>query len=137
MVVVDAERFGASQLHQLRGRVGRGPGGGLCLLLTHARAGSPGRARVEVVAATTDGFELAEADLRERREGDLLGTSQSGTTTSFRVLSVLDSPDVIADARAAAVDLVTADPALAGAPALRAHVASALPDARVGFLAQG
>lgn len=137
MVVVDAERFGMSQLHQLRGRVGRGPAGGVCLLLTEAPAGSPGRARVEAVAASSDGFELAEADLRERREGDLLGATQSGTRTSFRVLSVLDSPEVIADARAAASALVGADPMLAGHPRLLAHLRSALPAERVGFLAQG
>ena len=137
MVVCDADRFGTSQLHQLRGRVGRGPGGGLCLLLTEAPAGSPGRERVETVAATSDGFALAEADLAERREGDLLGATQSGRRTSFRVLSVLHDVDVIARARADAVQLVEADPALAAHPDLLAHLGDALPEVRAGFLAKG
>jgi len=137
VVVCDADRFGTSQLHQVRGRVGRGVGGGLCLLLTEAPAGAPGRERVETVAATSDGFALAEADLAERREGDLLGATQSGRRTSFRVLSVLEDGDVIARARADAAELVTADPTLAGHPDLLAHLADVLPEVRAGFLAKG
>ena len=137
MVVVDAERFGMSQLHQLRGRVGRGPAGGLCLLVTEAPAGSPGRERVQTVAATADGFALAEADLLERREGDLLGATQSGRQTSFRVLSVLDDTGVVAAARADASALVAGDPTLAGVPELLAHLGDAVPASRAGFLAQG
>ncbi len=137
MVVLDAERFGMSQLHQLRGRVGRGPGGGLCLLVTEAELGTPGRERVETVAATADGFALAEADLAERHEGDLLGATQSGRQTSFRVLSVLDDAEVIAAARADAVALLAADPTLSGYPELLAYLGDAVPETRAGFLAQG
>lgn len=137
MVVCDADRFGTSQLHQVRGRVGRGSGGGLCLLLTEAPAGSPGRERVETVAATSDGFALAEVDLAERREGDLLGATQSGRRTGFRVLSVPEDGEIIARARADAGELVTADPTLARYPDLLAHLADALPEARAGFLAKG
>jgi len=136
MVVVDAERFGMSQLHQLRGRVGRGPAPGVCLLLTEAAAGSPPWQRVQTVAATTDGYALARADLIERREGDLLGTSQSGTRSSFRVLSVLDDVEVIDTARADAVAMVDADPQLASHPLLREHVRAAIGRQRADLLDQ-
>ena len=82
MVLMDADRFGVSQLHQLRGRVGRGGLPGLCLLVSHAGAGSPARERLDAVAATTDGFELSRVDLEQRREGDVLGRSQSGFRSS-------------------------------------------------------
>lgn len=137
MVVVDAERFGMSQLHQLRGRVGRGDGPGICLLLTGAPPGSPGGARVQTVARTADGFALAEADLQQRREGDLLGTSQSGRTSSFRVLSVLDDTEVLATARADATALVAANPDLAAQPALLGYVKAAVGSRRADFLDHG
>src|SRR5439155_27093764 len=86
MVVLDADRFGVSQLHQLRGRVGRGEQDGLCLLVTEAEVGSPARERVDCVAATLDGFELARLDLEQRREGDVLGATQSGRRSSLRLL---------------------------------------------------
>jgi ATP-dependent DNA helicase RecG len=122
MVVMDADRFGISQLHQLRGRVGRGAVPGLCLLVTDARLDSPARERLEAVAATTDGFELSRVDLENRREGDVLGVAQSGRRSSLRLLSVLRDEDVIADARAVAGELVASDPALEGYDALRREV---------------
>ena len=118
MVVLDAERFGVSQLHQLRGRVGRGEVPGLCLLVTDMEAGSPSRERLDAVAATNDGFALARVDLESRREGDVLGAAQSGRRSSLRLLSVLRHEDVIADAREAADEIVKTDPALHRHPAL-------------------
>jgi ATP-dependent DNA helicase RecG len=87
MVIMDAERFGMSQLHQLRGWVGRGTAPGVCLLVTEGHENAPGRARLAAVADTNDGFALAEADLELRREGDVLGSSQAGRATSLRLLS--------------------------------------------------
>ncbi len=112
MVVMDAERYGVSQLHQLRGRVGRGAAAGLCLLITDAPAGSRSRERLDGVAATSDGFELATLDLENRREGDVLGAVQSGRRSSLRLLSVLRDEDVIASARSAAAEIVADDPLL-------------------------
>jgi ATP-dependent DNA helicase RecG len=123
MVLLDADRFGVSQLHQLRGRVGRGEVDGICLLVTDAPAESASRERLDGVAATTDGFELAKLDLETRREGDVLGAAQSGTRSSLRLLSVLRDGDVIASARAAAEDVIDADADLSRNPALRAEVA--------------
>jgi len=124
MVVLDADRFGASQLHQLRGRVGRGAVPGLCLLVTEAEPDSPAAERVSAVAATTDGFELARLDLEHRREGDVLGARQSGRRSSLKLLSVLRHEDVIQDARLAASQVVAEDPSLAGHPALARAVAA-------------
>jgi ATP-dependent DNA helicase RecG len=118
MVIVDADRFGISQLHQLRGRVGRGTLPGLCLLITDAEAGSPARARLDAVASTTDGFVLSELDLDLRREGDVLGTSQSGHRRTLRLLEVARHQEVIVDAREAAQQVVDADPTLATLPGL-------------------
>ena len=95
MVVLDADRFGVSQLHQLRGRIGRGSAPGLCLLVTEAPAGSPSRERLDAVAATTDGFELARLDVEQRREGDILGASQSGRRSQLKLLSLLRDEDLI------------------------------------------
>ncbi|WP_022886497.1 ATP-dependent DNA helicase RecG [Glaciibacter superstes] len=122
MVVMDADRFGVSQLHQLRGRVGRGGVKGLCLLVTHAEADSLARQRVEAVAATLDGFELAEIDLTLRQEGDVLGSNQSGGRSSLRLLRVATDGDLIADARDAAAKLIGGDPGLRSVPALREAV---------------
>jgi ATP-dependent DNA helicase RecG len=118
MVLLDADRFGISQLHQLRGRVGRGGLPGLCLLVTKAEAGSPARERLDAVASTTDGFELSRVDLEQRREGDVLGRSQSGFRSSLQTLRVLRDEKTIVEAREAAIDLLTADPELAQSPAL-------------------
>lgn len=122
MVILDAEHFGISQLHQLRGRVGRGGLPGLCLLVTHAQEGTLSRERLDAVAATTDGFALAEADLELRREGDVLGTAQSGGRNSLRLLRVVKDAELIAEARDVAQRLIDEDPTLAGAPALAAAI---------------
>ncbi len=116
MVVLDAERFGVSQLHQLRGRIGRGAEPGVCLLVSEAAAGSAGRERLDAVAATADGFALAEADLELRREGDVLGTSQAGRNSSLRQLSLLRDRSVIEEARADAVALGRGRPGTARLP---------------------
>jgi len=134
MVVMDADRFGVSQLHQLRGRVGRGSAPGLCLLVTDSEAGTPARDRLDAVAATQDGFELSRLDLETRREGDVLGASQSGRRSSLRLLSVLRDEAVIAEAREDAAALVSADPDLGTHPALRAAVEAVLADQRAEYL---
>ena len=122
MVVLDADRFGVSQLHQLRGRVGRGGLPGLCLLVTHAEEGTPALERVTAVAATTDGFALAQADLELRREGDVLGATQSGGRSQLKLLRVTRDGDLIEQARDAAAAMLEADPALDGHPVLRAAI---------------
>ncbi|MDX6278607.1 MAG: ATP-dependent helicase RecG [Nocardioidaceae bacterium] len=122
MVIMDAERFGMSQLHQLRGRVGRGSEGGLCLLVTTSEDGSPSRERLDAVASTTDGFELSRLDVELRREGDVLGARQSGLRSSLRLLSVVRDGDIIDAAREAAGAVVADDPSLAAHPALAAAV---------------
>jgi ATP-dependent DNA helicase RecG len=123
MVVLDAERFGVSQLHQLRGRIGRGEHPGLCLLVTSAPPGSVSLERLEAVAATRDGFALSEVDLRQRREGDVLGTEQSGRRSTLKLLSVLDDLDTIRLARTLATELVGEDPELVHHDDLRAAAA--------------
>jgi ATP-dependent DNA helicase RecG len=122
MVIIDADRFGVSQLHQLRGRVGRGSHEGLCLLVTEAEAGSKSRQRLDAVAATLDGFKLSRLDLEQRREGDVLGAAQAGRRSSLKLLTLLQDEDLIGDARREAQHLVEADPALAGQPALATAV---------------
>jgi ATP-dependent DNA helicase RecG len=134
MAVLDADRFGVSQLHQLRGRVGRGGYPGLCLLVTEAPAGSPARERVDGVAATLDGFELARLDLEQRREGDVLGAAQSGRRSSLRLLRLLRDEQVIADARTEATRLVDEDPTLSGHDALVAAVRELLDTDRADYL---
>jgi ATP-dependent DNA helicase RecG len=136
MVVMDADRFGVSQLHQLRGRVGRGGVPGLCLLVTHAEPESLARERVEAVASTLDGFELAQKDLELRREGDVLGDTQSGGRSSLRLLRVAKDGELIAEARALARELLDADPALAGHPALRGALDRRLDETSRDFLAK-
>jgi ATP-dependent DNA helicase RecG len=118
MVILDADRFGVSQLHQLRGRVGRGGVPGLCLLVTEAEQGSVARDRVEAVARTLDGFELAEVDLELRGEGDVLGDAQSGVRSSLRLLRVVKDADLIARARGEAERILGDDPALEAHPGL-------------------
>ncbi|MDL5350460.1 ATP-dependent DNA helicase RecG [Microbacterium sp. zg-YB36] len=122
MVILEADRFGVSQLHQLRGRVGRGSVPGLCLLVTEATAYSPARERVEAVAATTDGFELAEVDLELRGEGDVLGDAQSGARSSLRLLRVVKDADLIAIARQEAERVLAEDPTLRHHPGLVASI---------------
>lgn len=118
MVILDADRFGLAQLHQLRGRVGRGEKPGLCLLVTRAAKDSETFERLSTMTETSDGFEIARLDLKYRREGDVLGTDQSGVRTSLRLLSVLDHEDVIIEARSAAENIVRADPELKSHQAL-------------------
>ena len=134
MVIMDADRFGVSQLHQLRGRVGRGTEPGLCLLVTEAPEGSKARQRLADVAATMDGFRLAEIDLEQRREGDVLGAAQAGRKKSLKLLSVLHDRDLIVAAREEATSLVDADPDLAGYPALAAEMSALLDEEQAGFL---
>ena len=134
MVVLDADRFGVSQLHQLRGRVGRGGHPGLCLLVTRAPAATPARARLEAVAATTDGFELSRVDLEQRREGDVLGASQSGFRSSLTSLRVLRDEETIVAAREAAHELLDSDPELASAPLLAVEVARLEESERSSFM---
>jgi ATP-dependent DNA helicase RecG len=134
MVVLDADRFGVSQLHQLRGRVGRGQHAGLCLLVTEAEMGMPARERVDGVAATLDGFELARLDLEQRREGDVLGAAQSGRRSSLKLLRLLRDEDVIAAARDEATQLVEDDPTLSRYDALVGAVRELLDTERADYL---
>ncbi|QKG25998.1 ATP-dependent DNA helicase RecG [Actinomadura verrucosospora] len=134
MVIMDADRFGVSQLHQLRGRVGRGSLHGLCLLVTDAEPGSKARERLDAVASTTDGFKLSRLDLEQRREGDVLGASQAGRASSLRLLTLQRDEDVIRDARDEATALVDADPELSDHPGLATVLATLLDEDRAGFL---
>jgi ATP-dependent DNA helicase RecG len=122
MIIENADRFGLAQVHQLRGRVGRGGVPGLCLLVTEAPRGTPARERVDAVASTLDGFELAEVDLGLRGEGDVLGDAQSGARSSLRLLRVVKDADIIADARAEAERILEDDPALLAHPGLAAAI---------------
>jgi ATP-dependent DNA helicase RecG len=137
MIIMDADRFGVSQLHQLRGRVGRGSAPGICLLVTESAEASPARERLEAVASTTDGFKLSEIDLEQRREGDVLGASQSGKHSHLRLLSLLRDAKLIGDARAEALSLVGDDPDLAKHPALAASVAALVDEERAEYLEKG
>ncbi|MFI7482909.1 ATP-dependent DNA helicase RecG [Kocuria sp. M1R5S2] len=137
MVVVDADRFGISQLHQLRGRIGRGEHAGTCLLVTRRTPDHPSRARIEVVAGSTDGFELARADLELRREGDILGAAQSGGRSTLRLLRALDDAELIERARRDAVSVLAEDPQLVEHPELAEAIERYLdPDAEA-FLDRG
>ncbi|RMI06825.1 ATP-dependent DNA helicase RecG [Cellulomonas triticagri] len=134
MVVLDADRFGVSQLHQLRGRIGRGDRPGVCLLVADAPEGTPAQTRLATLAATRDGFELAAVDLELRREGDVLGAAQSGRGTSLRLLRVARDGDLIAEAREDARALVEVDPELLTAPALGAAIEAVLAGERDEFI---
>ncbi|MFJ9373733.1 ATP-dependent DNA helicase RecG [Streptomyces sp. NPDC101455] len=137
MVIMDADRFGVSQLHQLRGRVGRGSAAGLCLLVSEMPEASPARQRLNAVASTLDGFELSRIDLEQRREGDVLGQAQSGARTSLRVLSVIEDEEVIAEAREEATKVVESDPDLEHLPALRTALDALLDEEREQYLEKG
>jgi ATP-dependent DNA helicase RecG len=134
MVVMDADRFGVSQLHQLRGRVARGEHPGLCLLVTEAPSSSPTGQRLAAVASTSDGFELARLDLETRREGDILGAAQSGRRSGVRMLSLLEDEELIAGARAEATALLETERGLADHPGLAAEVARLATDERAEYL---
>ncbi len=134
MIVLDAERFGVSQLHQLRGRIGRGPAEGVCLLVTDLPEASPSRERLDAVAATNDGFELARLDVEQRREGDVLGAAQSGRRSQLRLLSLLRDEDLIVQARAEAGDMIAADPELSAHRLLADEVAALVADEQAEYL---
>jgi ATP-dependent DNA helicase RecG len=136
MVILDADRFGVSQLHQLRGRVGRGRAPGLCVLVTQLPPLSPAGERLQAVAGTLDGFALSEIDLEQRREGNVLGVAQSGTTSGLRFLRITNPAHVelLQETRRAATDLVAADPDLVRHPALRAAVDAVLSPDEVAYL---
>jgi len=134
MVIVDADRFGVSQLHQLRGRVGRGGKPGLCLLVTDSPPGSPARERLDAVAATVDGFALSRLDLEQRREGNVLGAVQAGRKSGLKMLTLLQDEELIVAARAEAQALVDADPRLAGQPALVSAIRTLLDEEQANFL---
>ncbi|MET9750003.1 ATP-dependent DNA helicase RecG [Streptomyces ardesiacus] len=137
MVIMDADRFGVSQLHQLRGRVGRGSAPGLCLLVSEMPEASAARQRLNAVASTRDGFELSRIDLEQRREGDVLGQAQSGARTSLRVLAVIEDEEIIAEARREAAAVVAADPELTGLPGLRTALQALLDEEREQYLEKG
>ncbi len=137
MVIMDADRFGVSQLHQLRGRVGRGSAPGLCLLVTEMPEAGAARQRLNAVAATLDGFELSRIDLEQRREGDVLGQAQSGARTSLRMLAVIEDEEIIAEARQEAAALVAVDPELTALPGLRTALDALLDEEREQYLEKG
>jgi ATP-dependent DNA helicase RecG len=134
MVIMDAERFGVSQLHQLRGRVGRGRNPGVCLLVTEAPPASLARERLDAVARTGDGFQLSRLDLQQRREGDVLGSAQAGRRSSLKLLRLLADEDLIATAREEATALVAADPKLEAHQPLKEAIDDFLGDRRAEFL---
>ena len=134
MVIMDADRFGVSQLHQLRGRVGRGGKPGLCLLVTDSPPGSPARERLDAVAATVDGFALSRLDLEQRREGNVLGAAQAGRKSGLKMLTLLRDEELIVQARTEAQAVVDADPRLAGHPALVSAIRVLLDEEQAEFL---
>jgi ATP-dependent DNA helicase RecG len=134
MVIMDADRFGVSQLHQLRGRVGRGNIPGLCLLVTNTGSDSPAMARLEAVSSTTDGFELSRLDLEQRREGDVLGIAQSGATSHLRLLRVIRDEEVISRARTFAEQILDSDPELLSNTALLDEVDKLRQEERATYL---
>jgi ATP-dependent DNA helicase RecG len=136
MVIVDADRFGVSQLHQLRGRVGRGSAPGICLLMSDVEEG-PALERLTAVEATTDGFELSRVDLEQRREGDVLGAHQSGGRRQLRFLQLLRDETLIVEAQEDARALVSQDPALAEHPVLRDRIVEVLDEEQVTYLERG
>ncbi|MGW4513069.1 ATP-dependent DNA helicase RecG [Streptomyces sp. NPDC004393] len=137
MVIMDADRYGVSQLHQLRGRVGRGSAPGLCLLVSEMPEASAARQRLTAVASTLDGFELSRIDLEQRREGDVLGQAQSGARTSLRMLAVIEDEEIIAEARQEATAVVAADPELERLPGLRTALEALLDEEREQYLEKG
>ena len=137
MVIMDADRFGISQLHQLRGRIGRGGHPGTCLLVTRLEPGHPSRERLTAVASTTDGFELSQKDLELRREGNILGTSQSGGRSALRFLKITQHTQVIERARADAQEIVGSAPDLRDHPGLALAIQLYLDPEKEAFLEKG
>ena len=134
MVIMDADRFGVSQLHQLRGRVGRGSVAGLCLLVSNAQEDSQSMNRLKSVAATLDGFELARIDLEQRKEGDVLGRSQSGGKSHLRLLRVLRDEDLIQRAREVALKILAINSEMDHLPELKNEVAKLQSDEAARFM---
>ena len=134
MVIMDADRFGVSQLHQLRGRVGRGSVPGLCLLVSNAQEDSQSMNRLKAVAATLDGFELARIDLEQRKEGDVLGRSQSGGKSHLRLLRVLRDEDLIQRAREVALKILAINSEMDHLPELKNEVAKLQSDEAARFM---
>ena len=134
MVIMDADRFGISQLHQLRGRVGRGSVPGLCLLVTNAQEDSQSMQRLNSLAQTLDGFELARLDLEQRKEGDVLGRSQSGGRSHLRLLRVLRDENLIDSARAVAGKILNVDPEINHLPELKIEVDKLKSDEAARFM---
>jgi ATP-dependent DNA helicase RecG len=137
MVIMDGDRFGVSQLHQLRGRVGRGKVLGLCLIVTSAPQESEAMIRLNAVAGTLDGFELSRIDLEQRSEGDVLGKAQSGVRSHLRLLKVLRDEPLIEKARSVAIELVSQDATLASMPELAAEVAALGVNEETDFMDKG
>jgi ATP-dependent DNA helicase RecG len=137
MVIMDADRFGVSQLHQLRGRVGRGSVPGLCLLVTSAAEDSPAMERLLAVSKTLDGFELSRIDLDQRREGDVLGRAQSGSRSQLRLLRVLRDEELIEKARELAIEIIGSDPSLAAHPRLAKEVNDLRAEEQSTFMDKG
>lgn len=137
MVILDADRFGVSQLHQLRGRVGRGKESGLCLLVTRSEEESEAMLRLKAVAGTLDGFALSKIDLEQRREGDVLGASQSGRRSQLRLLQVLEDEELIIQARQIATSLLEKDPTLATVPLLAKAIAEREAESVASFVDKG
>jgi ATP-dependent DNA helicase RecG len=134
MIIMDADRFGVSQLHQLRGRVGRGMTPGLCLLVTNLEEGTPAMERLLAVASTTDGFELSRLDLEQRREGDVLGVAQSGVRSHLRLLRVIRDEELIVQARTVAERIVEQDLSLSSMPQLKLEVDKLRQEERASYL---
>jgi ATP-dependent DNA helicase RecG len=134
MVILDADRFGVSQLHQLRGRVGRGSGAGLCIFITSLTPEHPTYERLAAVAATTNGFELSRIDLEQRREGDVLGDAQSGARSHLRLLRVIRDEEIIIKARSIAEELLLDDPLLENNPLLQGEIDRLHQEERTAYL---
>jgi ATP-dependent DNA helicase RecG len=134
MVIMDAERFGISQLHQLRGRVGRGSAPGLCLLVSEAPPFTRARERLTAVASTNDGFELAALDLEQRHEGDVLGREQSGVRSSFKLVSIRDDEEILTLAHEVANLIVLGDPSLEQHQTLKSAIDAQFNHSRTEFV---
>ena len=137
MVIMDADRFGVSQLHQLRGRVGRGKVPGLCLLVSRSAQDSVAMERLNAVAGTLDGFELSRIDLDQRREGDVLGSAQSGRKSHLRLLKVLRDEAVIESARKVAIKIIEEDPKLTNNKILASEVLKLKEQEETSFMDKG
>ncbi len=137
MVIMNADRFGVSQLHQLRGRVGRGKVPGLCLFVTEAAEESSAIERLTAVTSTLDGFELSRIDLEQRSEGDILGKAQSGTQSQLRLLRVLRDEKLIDEARTVALTMIDGDPLLESTPELAREVEALREEEAASYLDKG